>query len=71
MPFSSEKNWKNVSSSRSKKREWGDEGDNSGVKQERAEELQAGVNKPIGQVLSETWENLKKIPGDIEKGMKK
>jgi hypothetical protein len=68
MPFSSEKNWTNVQSSRPKKRKW-EEGE--GANQERTEELQAGVNKPVGQVLSEAWDNLKKIPGEVKKGWNK
>lgn len=66
--FSSEKGWKNVQSSRSKTPKWDD---NSGVNQDRADALQAGVNKSIGDTLSEAWDNIKKIPSDIEKGLNK
>ena len=66
--FDSESKWKNVQSSRAKPRKW-QEGE--GANQDRAESLQAGVNKSIGDTLSEAWDNIKKIPSDIEKGLNK
>ena len=66
--FEEEKSWSNVQGSRSKPRKWKQ---SEGVNHERAEQAQAGVNKSIGDTLSETWEQLKKIPSDIKKGLNK